>query len=234
MRCSSGEFDALVRRGVHRPGPRAAVAQLIGRELSGFPGMPYRLEPRWNDVLSALAGGSVFGFAAIGADTRVLVAVARELAARVQVRGDSVTADLIRPDAPWPALTGVLPAAEPAAGSEVTVPTAILAEARESPEIARELRRREVPDDDARDLEALLTRADGFTARIEVALCEGDEPLRRVGSTIEVHHSKTGRVAVIPEAPDDTYTMVAPADAFVIGRALQHHLDTLWNSTEAS
>ena len=236
MRCSSREFAALVHRDVQRPGAREAVSWLIGREPSGPPGLPYRLDERWTDVVAALAGGSVFGFADIGGaePCRVLVSVARNAAARVQVRDESVTADVVRPDAPWPALTGALPEAERAEGSEVTVPTAILADARACEEIARELRRQDVPVDDARDLEALLARADGFAARIEVALCEGDGPLRRVPSAIEVHNSPTGRVAVIPEAPDDTYTMVAPADAFVIGRALQHYLDTLWDSSAAS
>ncbi|CAM01261.1 ESAT-6 protein secretion system EspG family protein [Saccharopolyspora erythraea NRRL 2338] len=245
MRCTFREFQALAGSGVTRAGASEAVAFLTGRPGSGPPSMPYRLEARWQDVLTALAGGSVYGFLRIidpGADeTRVLVAVERGTAVRIVVRGEEVAADQVRPDAPWPALTGALPEAQAAEGSEVTLPSRILAEARAEAAgrgddqvdwLAYELRLREVPPDDARAVGALLRQSDQVTARIGIALCRSDGTLLRAPSEIEVLHSPTGRVAVVPEVPDDTYAMVTPASSFALGRALQHYTEVLWEQAE--
>ncbi|MCI2419958.1 ESX secretion-associated protein EspG [Saccharopolyspora sp. K220] len=235
MRCSLREFDGLLRD------------RAVGAELTSFlitapqadaAGPP---DEQWADLVTTLARASVFGFAQVNdtdeAELRAVVAVGSGQAARMLVRGESVTAERVRPDAPWPALVGCLPDREPADGCEVTVPTELLSEARAEAEqradqqvdwLAYELKRRRVPPEDAQAVSDLLRRADGMTARLTVGLREAAGAMRTGAFAIEVHHAPSGRVAVIPESPDDTFTMVAPASAYLLGKALQEYVEDLW------
>jgi hypothetical protein len=267
MHCSFWEFEAMLRHEMSRQDRSTfdALEFLIARgDPSERPDDPTahaeadasarakgwiepsgRLNDRWYEIVNAIAHGSVYGFLRIddpdGDETRAIVAVTRGMAVRVVVRGESVTIDEIRPDAPWPALLGCLPEAEPAEGSEVTVPTAILTEARSEAEqrqdeqvdwIAYELKLRQVPAEDAQAVGALLRRANQVTAQVTVALREADGALRRGPFAIDVHHALSGRAAVMPESPENVYTMVTPADAFMIGKALQQYVEDLWTHGE--
>ncbi|SFS32099.1 ESX secretion-associated protein EspG [Saccharopolyspora flava] len=191
------------------------------------------------DVARALANASVFGLAEVRvpgeSELRAVVAVGDGGGVRVRVLGEEVTTDVVRPDAPWPALVACLPKREPSEGCEVTLPTRELAEARaESADrdegadwLAYELKQREVPADDARAAADLLARGDDTEARLAVAYRDGSGGFRRWRHEIEVRHSPTGRSAVIPESPDDTFTMIAPADAYLLGKTLQEYLEDL-------
>ncbi|MEV6226555.1 ESX secretion-associated protein EspG [Saccharopolyspora shandongensis] len=237
MRCSLREFGGLLRE--HAVGPEVA-AFLIARPQTadGPPGGP------WDELAANLARASVFGFAQVDvpgeAERRAVVAVGNGHAVRVLVQDGSVTAKEVRPDAPWPALVGCLPDREPAEGCEVTVPTRVLAEARADAEqrgdrqvdwLAYELKRRRVPPEDAQAIGDLLRRADGMTAHLTVGLRVLSGAVRNGPFGIEVHHAPSGRSAVIPESPDDTFTVVAPAGAYLLGRTLQQYVEDLWAGT---
>ncbi|MGP4019877.1 ESX secretion-associated protein EspG [Saccharopolyspora sp. 5N708] len=235
MRCSLQEFDGLLRD------------REVGAELAAFLVPAPRADAdrppgeQWTKLATTLERASVFGFAQVNdsdeTELRAVVAVGSGQAARVRVRGESVTAEQVRPDAPWPALVGCLPDREPADGCEVTVPTEVLAEARAAAEqradqqvdwLAYELKRRRVPPEDAQAVGDLMRRADGMTARLTVGLREAAGAVRTGAFAIEVRHAPSGRVAVIPESPDDTFTVVAPADAYLLGKALQEYVEGLW------
>ncbi|GAB3682086.1 ESX secretion-associated protein EspG [Saccharopolyspora tripterygii] len=213
-------------------------------EFLGVAPAPGDLPEQERDVARVLSRASVFGMAEVRAadesELRAVVAVGDGGGIRVRVRGDEVTADVVRPDAPWPALVGCLPKSEPAGGCEVTVPTRELAEARaESAErdqaadwLAYELKQRQVPTDDARAVADLLVRADDTEAWLRVAYRDEHGGFQRWRHGIEVRHSPTGRSAVIPESPDDTFTMVAPADAYLLGKTLQEYLEDLTQSDQ--
>ncbi|WP_433869497.1 ESX secretion-associated protein EspG [Saccharopolyspora sp. CA-218241] len=232
MRCDAPGFRALLRE---RPVGADVTGFLLDDPMPGAGAAPGGA--RWRRVLAVLAEAAVFGFLR-SADLRALVAVARGAAVRIRVRAAEVVADRVRPDAPWPALVGALPAAEPATGSEVTVPTALLAEAREvaaartdagADWLAYELTRRDVPADDARAIGAFLHGADRG-AELSVGLRESGA-VRRAPWRIEVRWGSAGRIAVVPESPSDTYSMVTPAGPYLLGRSLQRHLDDLWQRT---
>ncbi|MFC7344416.1 ESX secretion-associated protein EspG [Saccharopolyspora griseoalba] len=229
MRCSLDEFRALLGG--------ADVAPELTAFLGADPVAGVPPEGDWTEVLRVLRHAAVLGFAAVeGAEPlRGLVAIGDGGGIRVRVRGDEVSTDVMRTDAPWPALVGCLPEREPAEGCEVTVPTAELAEARAEADardrdtdwLAYELRRRSVPPDDARAVADLLTRADDFQARLSVAWRPDGVLLRRWPQGIEVHHAATGRAAVIPESPDDAFSLVTPADTYLLSKTLQEHLEHL-------
>ncbi|GAA4857290.1 ESX secretion-associated protein EspG [Saccharopolyspora rosea] len=234
MRCSLAELNALLR-------DRSADPQVTEFLIGSAPGSAaVPGGARWEAVADTVASASVFGFACVDDgwdEMRGLVAVGRGHAVRVQVRDDSVSVEQVRPDAPWPALVGCLPDVEPAHGCEVTVPTDVLSEALEAagwqPDVERialELRRRLVPSEDAQAVGELLHRADGVSARIEVAL-RGAGHLLVAPSAIDVQHCATGRVAIVPESPDDTFTLVTPASAYFLGRSLQKYVEDLWAAT---
>ncbi|PKW19210.1 ESX secretion-associated protein EspG [Saccharopolyspora spinosa] len=238
MLCSLREFDGLLRDS--EVGPEIA-AFLIAEPQAASAGP--RGE-RWAELAANLARASVFGFAQVSnpgeADLRAVVAVGNHHAARVLVRGESVTTQQVRPDAPWPALVGCLPDREPAGGCEVTVPTRVLAEARAEAAkredrqvdwLAYELKRRQVPPEDAQAVGDLMRRADGMTAKLSVGLRVAAGAVRSGPFEIEVHHAPTGRAALIPESPDDTFTVVAPAGAYLLGRTLQEYVESLWVNT---
>ncbi|GAA0521422.1 hypothetical protein GCM10011581_12000 [Saccharopolyspora subtropica] len=229
------EFGGLLRD--------QAVAPEIGAFLLGGTdaGRAPR-DSRWDELADGLRRASVFGFVEVtgGPERRAVVAVGNRHAARMVVADGTVTAKEIRPDAPWPALVGVLPDMAAAEGCEVTVPTRVLAEARAEATrrteqrvdwLAYELKLRQVPPDDARAISDLMRRADGMAARFTVGLRAASGALRIGPLAVEVHHAPTGRVAVIPESPDDTYCMVAPADAYLLGRTLQGFVEDLWTTT---
>ncbi|TWG08620.1 ESX secretion-associated protein EspG [Saccharopolyspora dendranthemae] len=213
-------------------------------EFLGVAPAPGDLSEQGQEVARVLTRASVFGLAEVRVadepELRAIVAVGDGGGIRVRARGEDVTADVVRPDAPWPALVGCLPKSEPADGCEVTVPTRELSEARvESAErdqaadwLAYELKQREVPTDDARAVADLLARGDGTEAWLRVAYRDEDGAFQRWRHGIEVRHSPTGRSAVIPESPDDTFTMVAPADAYLLGKTLQEYLEDLTQSSE--
>lgn len=227
MRCSLDEFRALL-----------AGAE-VAPELTGFLGpVPAGGElpdGDWTEVLRALRTASVLGFAEVGGaePVRGLVAIG-DGGIRVRVRDGQVTTDVMRNDAPWPALVGCLPERQPAAGCEVTVPTEELAEARaecdgrepDAERFAHELRRRLVPPDDARAVADLLTCVDDFSARLSVAW-RPDGRVNHWPRHIEIRHATTGRVAIVPEAPEDGFTLVAPADTYLLSKSLQEHLEHL-------
>jgi hypothetical protein len=238
MRCSLREFDALLRGG--EVGPE--IAAFLVEEPQEAAGAPQ--DEQAAELVANLARASVFGFAQVTspgeAELRAVVAVGSGHAARVRVQGESVTAERVRPDAPWPALVGCLPDREPAEGCEVTVPTAELADARAEAErredtqvdwLAYELKRRRVQPEDAQAVGDLLRRTDGMTARLTVGLRVASGAVRTGPFAIEVHHAPSGRVAVIPESPDDTFTVVAPAGAYLLGKTLQEYVEHLWTGT---
>ncbi|WP_158628611.1 ESX secretion-associated protein EspG [Saccharopolyspora rhizosphaerae] len=233
MRCELGELAVVLQSGP------TEVAEHLG--VAPEPGdVP---EPV-RDAARTLSRASVFGLAEVRVpdepDLRAVVAVGEGGGVRVRVRGAEVEVEVVRPDAPWPALVGCLPKLDPAAGCEVTVPTRELAEARaESAErdqaadwLAYELKQREVPTDDARAVADLLACADGTAARLAVAYRNGTGEFLRWRHEVEVHHSPTGRSAVIPESPDDTFTLVAPADTYLLGKTLQEYLEDLTRPSE--
>ncbi len=220
----------------------AALLSDVADEVAEFLGVapePGEVSDQWREVASTLSRASVFGLAEVRVpddfELRAVVAVGDGGGVRVRVRGEDVTAEVVRPDAPWPALVACLPKREPAEGCEVTVPTRELAEARaEAAErdqaadwLAYELKQREVPTDDARAVADLLARADDTEARLSVAYRGGGGAFQRWRHGIEIRHSPTGRSAVIPESPDDTFTMVAPADTYLLGKTLQEYLEDL-------
>ncbi|MGW3470476.1 ESX secretion-associated protein EspG [Saccharopolyspora sp. NPDC000995] len=238
MLCSLRELDGLLRDS--EVGPEIA-AFLIAEPPAASAGPR---DERWAGLAANLARSSVFGFARVSnpgeADLRAAVAVGNHHATRVVVRGESVTAQQVRPDAPWPALVGCLPEGEPAGGCEVTVPTRVLTDARAEADkrkdrqvdwLAYELKRRQVPPEDAQAVGDLMQRADGMTARLSVGLRVAAGAVRSGSFEIEVHHAPTGRAALIPESPDDTFTVVAPAGAYLIGRTLQEYVERLWMNT---
>lgn len=233
MQCGLREFGALLN------GVATEVAEFLGAAPE-----PGDVPEQGPEVSRTLSRASVFGLAEVRVpdepELRAVVAVGDGGGIRVQVRGEEVTTEVVRPDAPWPALVACLPKREPAEGCEVTVPTRELAEARaESADrdqaadwLAYELKQREVPIDDARAVADLLARADGTEAWLAVAYRAGSGEFQRWRHTIEIRHSPTGRSAVIPESPDDTFTMVAPADAYLLGKTLQEYLEDLTQATE--
>jgi len=231
MRCSLDEFRALLGE--------AEVASELTAFLGADPVAGAPPEGGWIEALRALRHATVLGFVEVGgsAPLRGLVAIGDGSGIRVRVRGEEVTTEVMRTDAPWPALVGCLPEREPAEGCEVTVPTAELAEARaevdsrdrETDWLAYELKRRLVPPDDARAAADLLTRADDFDARLSVGW-RPDGALHRWAQGIDVHHAATGRAAVIPESPDGTFTLVTPADTYLLATTLQEHLEHLTGS----
>lgn len=257
MRCSFWEFETLVlheqlRRGgpERRPLPNV-LAFLIGGSgpAASDPRAPGWIKPdsrihaQWQEILTTLLQGSAYGFVSVSdpdaEDVRAVVAVKSGFAVRVVVRGEQVDFTMVRPDAPWPALAAVLPKAAVGDSSEVTVPGRVLAEARAEAArhqdhqvdwIAYELRALQVPAEDAQAVGALLRKADQVTARITVAIGE-DGVLRGGPVAIEVHHAPSGRVAVVPEPPDGTYTMVTPADTVVIVEAVHRYIEDLWMRT---
>lgn len=228
MRCGLRELAALL----------SDVADEVA-EFLGVAPEPGDVSEQWREVASALSRASVFGLAEVRVpdepELRAVVAVGDGGGVRVRVCGEDVTAEVVRPDAPWPALVACLPKREPAEGCEVTVPTRELAEARaEVAErdqaadwLAYELKQREVPTDDARAVADLLARADDTDARLAVAYRGEGGEFQRWRHGIEIRHSPTGRSAVIPESPDDTFTMVAPADTYLLGKTLQEYLEDL-------
>lgn len=228
MRCSLDEFRALL--------VEADVAPELTEFLGADPVAGAQPEGDWTETLRVLRYPSVLGFAEVDGPEplRGLVVVGEGSGVRVRVRGGEVTVDVMRPDAPWPALVGCLPEREPAEGCEVTVPTAELAEAtaaadardRSTDWLAYELKRRLVPPDDARAVADLLSRTDEVTARLAVAWYL-DGALHRAPHGVDVHHAATGRAAVIPESPDDTFTLVTPADTYLLAKTLQEHLEHL-------
>ncbi len=116
------------------------------------------------------------------------------------------------------------------------MPTWVLAEAakredRQVDWLAYELKRRQVRPADAQAVGDLMRRADGMTARLSVGLRVAAGVVPSGPSEIEVHHAPTGRAALIPEAPDDTFTVVAPAGAYLLGRTLQEYVESLWANT---
>ncbi|MBB5155877.1 ESX secretion-associated protein EspG [Saccharopolyspora phatthalungensis] len=235
MRCSLREFDGLLRD--CEVGPE--IAEFLVAEPRATADRPP--EERWTELAANLARASVFGFAQVSspgeAELRVVVAVGSGHAARVLVHGESVVVKQVRPDAPWPALVGCLPDREPADGCEVTVPTRVLADARTSAQqrgdqqvdwLAYELKRRRVPPEDAQAVGELLRRADGMTAQLTVGLRVASGAVRRGPFAIEVLHASSGRVAVIPESPDDTFAVVAPAGAYLLSKTLQEYVEHLW------
>jgi ESAT-6 protein secretion system EspG family protein len=239
MQCSLREFDALLRGGDVVP----EIAAFLVEEPQEDADAPR--DEQATELVANLARASVFGFARVSspgeaAGLRAVVAVGSGHAARVRVQGESVTAERVRPDAPWPALVGCLPDREPAEGCEVTVPTAELAEARAEAErredrqvdwLAYELKRRRVQPEDARAVGELLQRGDGMTAWLTVGLRAPSGAVRTGPFAVEVHHAPSGRVAVIPEFPDDTFTVVAPAGAYLLGKTLQEYVEHLWTGT---
>ncbi|MDI2032828.1 ESX secretion-associated protein EspG [Saccharopolyspora sp. TS4A08] len=210
------------------------VAEFLG--VAGLSGEP---PEHGEEVARSLARASVFGLAEVKVpgetELRALVAVGDGGGVRVRVLGEEVTTEVVRPDAPWPALVACLPKREPSEGCEVTVPTRELAEARADATdrdegadwLAYELTQREVPADDARAVADLLARGDDTEARLAVAYRDEDGGFHRWRHEIEIRHSPTGRSAVIPESPDDTFTMIAPADTYLLGKTLQEYLEDL-------
>ncbi|MEB3367782.1 ESX secretion-associated protein EspG [Saccharopolyspora mangrovi] len=213
-------------------------------EFLGVAPEPGEVPEHGRDVARTLSRASVFGLAEVRApgepELRAVVAVGDGGGVRVRVRGEEVGTDVVRPDAPWPALVACLPKLEPAEGCEVTVPTRELAEARaESADrdqaadwLAYELKQRQVPTDDARAVADLLARDDDTEARLAVAYRAESGEFQRWRHEIEVRHSPTGRSAVIPESPDDTFTVVAPADTYLLGKTLQEYLEHLTQTSE--
>ncbi|MFI0465937.1 MULTISPECIES: ESX secretion-associated protein EspG [Saccharopolyspora] len=237
MRCSLREFGGLLRD--HAVGPEVEAFLIARPQTADEPP-----DGPWGELAANLVRASVFGFAQVNvpgeAELRAVVAVGNGHAARVLVQDGSVTAKKVRPDAPWPALVGCLPDREPAEGCEVTVPTRVLAEARADAEqrgdrqvdwLAYELKRRRVPPEDAQAIGDLLRRADGMTAHLTVGLRVASGAVRSGPFGIEVHHAPSGRAAVIPESPDDTFTVVAPAGAYLLGKTLQEYVEDLWEGT---
>lgn len=228
MRCGRDEFRALLAA--------TTVASELVEFLEAPPGQGQLPEGDWSEPLRALAQATVFGFAEVDGPqpVRGVVAVGDGAGVRVRLLGDEVHTDVMRADAPWPALVGCLPECEPAAGCEVTVPTIEFTEARaaaatrspQSDGLEVELRRRLVPPDDARAVAELMARADEITATLSVAW-RPNGTLHRWPHRITVHHAPAGRVAVIPESPDDTFTIVAPADAYLLSKTLQEYLEHL-------
>lgn len=255
MRCSFWEFETLVLHeqlrwdGPETPPLPDALAFLIDSSSSATPDArasewikpDSRIHEQWQEILTTLRHGSAFGFVSVSdpdtEDVRAVVAVKRGFAVRVVVQGERVDFAGVRPDAPWPALAAVLPKAAVGECSEVTVPESVLSEARAAATrhchdqidgIAYELRSRQVPAEDAQAIAALMRQANQVTARITVAIGEDDGILRNGPVAIEIHHAPSGRVALIPEPPDGTYTMVTPASTAFIVKAVHHYIEDLW------
>lgn len=201
-----------------------------------------QLDRRWAEITDSLGYASAWGFLHVhfsdGEDIRAVVTVRRGSAFLLDMRGDSIVIDQVRPDAPWPALLGCLPDAEAAElerfvlarsawDEAVSASRHFLADPGDGIAFSYELRHRGVPKEDASSLGGLIRSRDGHS-RLAVALRDADDVVRD-GPTIGVWDTPSGRVAALPGVPDAERVTVAAADDVLLIRTLQQQLDDLFS-----
>lgn len=199
------------------------------------------LDRRWAEITDSLGYASAWGFLHVhyadGEDIRAVITVRRGSAFRLEIRGESVTIDEIRPDAPWPALLGCLPDATAAEGEPfvlsrpawdgaVSAARHFLADQGDGIALSYELRHRGVPAEEASSLGGMIRSRDGHS-RLAIALRDAGDVVRN-GPTIGVWDTPSGRLAALPGVPDEERTTVAPADEVLLIKTLQEQLDELF------
>jgi len=262
MRTSLGEFDAILRHrkdsddGQPVDGRRLALPDFLFDQSGGLPtgeqdrslarvrykgwiGADGQLDQQWQEITDVLGRASVWAFLEVGGDgqawSRALVAVRRNTARMVLIDERTAHVDEVRPDAPWPALVGCLPARPAAQGAQVTVDGAawsaassaaaqFLADGGDGIALTYELRQRDVPDADARAVGAMLREAGPVSARMTVAIRDANDEVRPLRQAIRVRHTPTGRVAEVPRGRE---VLLTPADDQLLAQSLQDCVDGL-------
>ena len=199
-----------------------------------------QLDPQWQEITDVLGRASVWGFLEVdGADegwSRAVVAVRRNSAFMVVLDERSAHVDEIRPDAPWPALVGCLPVRSAAEGQPVAVDasawsaanaaaTHFLADGGDGIALTYELRQRDVPDEDARAVGAMMREAGPVIARMTTAIRDAHDEVRPARQAVRVRHAPSGRIAEVPRPQREV--LLTPADDALLAQSLQEHVDVL-------
>jgi hypothetical protein len=262
MRTSLGEFDAILRHrresddGEPVDGRHLALPDFLFDQSGRLPGGEHdrslarvrykgwigpdgQLDQQWQEITDVLGRASVWAFLEVAGNgeqwSRAMVAVRRNSARMVVLDQRNAHVDEARPDAPWPALVGCLPARPAAEGSAITVdgPTwsaassaaaQFLADGGDGIALTYELRQRDVPDADARAVGAMLREAGPVSARMTVAIRDARDEVRPLRQAIRVRHTPTGRVAEVPRGRE---VVLTPADDQLLAQTLQDCVEEL-------